>query len=313
MGIKQKIANFYPIRIFRKFLQSIKIPGLEGMSLYELLGMYLNGLVEGRITNRCSAVSWSLFLALFPFLLFLYSILPYLPNFEMIEQSLYNYLVARIFPESQANQIENYVSIISKRTDLGWYTILFAIFIATNGTDSLITGFTRSARDVKAIEARPKVEQYIFSAIFTVTYTLIALTFLWFINYLVGPGADYLKKYIGYVQLQSMLVQILLFISGFVFVTFSLGYLYYYGVIFKAKFRWVLSGAVLTTFLLFLLFQGFAFYIENFNSYNLLYGSVSTLLLVMLFIYFTVLIILLGFELNVAILYAKERQGEDDL
>ncbi len=313
MGIKQRIANFYPIRIFRQFLQSIKIPGLEGMSLYELLGLYLNGLIEGRITNRCSAVSWSLFLSLFPFLLFLYSVLPYLPNFEMIEESLYNYLVVRIFPESQANQIENYVSIISKKTDLGWYTILIAIFIATNGTDSLITGFTQSARDVKAIEARPKIEQYFFSGFFTITYTLIVLTFLWFINYLVGPGTEYLNNFIEYAELNSALVQTLLFILGFIFITFSLGYLYYFGVFFKARFRWVLPGAVLTTFLLFLLTQGFAFYIDNFNRYNLLYGSVSTLLIVMLFIYFAVLMILLGFELNAAILFAKERQGADNL
>ena len=67
-------------------------------------------------------------------------------------------------------------------------------------------------------------------------------------------------------------------------------------------------GALLTTFLFFVLALGFSYYIENFSNYNLLYGSISTILIVMIFLYATVIIILLGFELNMTLLYAKDRK-----
>lgn len=70
----------------------------------------------------------------------------------------------------------------------------------------------------------------------------------------------------------------------------------------------MIPGAVLTSILFFALSIGFSFYIENFNNYNLLYGSISTLLIVMLFLYVVVTIILLGFELNMTLLYAKDRK-----
>ena len=69
----------------KTFLQQIKLPFLQGLSLFELLHFYINGLIKGDLSYRAAAISWSFFMALFPFALFILNLIPYIPidNFQM--------------------------------------------------------------------------------------------------------------------------------------------------------------------------------------------------------------------------------------
>lgn len=310
MSFQEKFKNITFVKNIKSFLQRIKIPTFEGLDLYTLLKIYLTGLLRGAITTRAAAISWSLFLSLFPFLLFIYSWLPYLPNFDVIEHSLYEYLVDRIFPKSQASQIANYVSIIAKR-ELGrnWFTILIAIFFATSGINSLINGFTNTKRRIAGVKERNIFRQYVIAAIFTVVATGFLLFFLWSLNYMLNPGTEFLNSLVHLPETIHLIRKVILYGAAFIFFTMAILFLYYYGVKFDGRLRNMLPGALMSTFLFFSLVLGFAFYIENFNNYSLLYGSISTLLIVMLFLYVTVIIILLGFELNMTLLFAKDKKA----
>lgn len=308
MGFQEKMNHLRIVRRLKVFLKSIKIPTLDGLNLYTLLRIYLSGLIRGAITTRAAAISWSLFLSLFPFLLFVYSWLPYLPNFDMIEKGLYDYLVDRIFPQNEADQIENYVSIIAKRSANSRLTIILAIVFATNGINSLMTGFMNTTRRIAGVRERNLMKQYVISAVFTIAVTAFLLFFLWLLNHMLNPGTEFLKSLVEWPEIMALVKKIIFYAAAFLFFLTAVSFLYYYGVKFDRRFRKILPGAIMTTFLFFTLALGFSFYIEKFNNYNLLYGSISTLLIVMLFLYATVIIILLGFELNMTLLYAKDQK-----
>lgn len=308
MSFQEKFDNLRIVRRTKIFLKSIKIPTLEGLNLYTLMQIYISGLMRGAITTRAAAISWSLFLSLFPFLLFVYSWVPYLPNFDVIEKSIYSFLVDRIFPQNEAMEIENYVSIIAKRSTSSWFTFIIAIIFATNGINSLMTGFGSTTRRITGVKEHNMVKQYTIALIFTVAVTVFLLTYLWFLIYFLTPGTEILTSFIEIEWIGSWVKKLLFFLAAFFFFLTAISFLYFYGIKFDGRFRKMLPGAFLTSLLFFALTIGFSFYIENFNNYNLLYGSISTLLIVMLFLYASVLIILLGFELNMTLLYAKDRK-----
>lgn len=302
MGLKNKKI----VRRIISFLKKIKIPVLGDSNLHSLIKIFYLNLVDGSITTRASAISWSLFLSLFPFLLFIYSWIPYLPNYDHIESIMYGYLVNRIFPHNDAIQIENVVSIIARNNSNSWLTIILAVFFATNGINSLMTGFSNTTYRVVGIENRNVVQQYFVSLVFTIFSTFFLLFFLWLLNYV--NSTELLNLMFWNDELVFWVKRLIFFGLAFVFFLTAVSLLYFYGISFDGRFRKMLPGAIFSTFLFFLLALGFSFYIENFNNYNLLYGSISTLLIVMLFTYITVLIILLGFELNMFFLYVKHKK-----
>jgi len=88
---------------------------------------------------------------------------------------------------------------------------------------------------------------------------------------------------------------------------FAFAFLFYYAPARKTKFRFISAGGTLATILSILISVGFSFYINNFGKYNTLYGSIGTLIVVMLWFYFMALILLIGFELNVSIWSAHNK------
>ena len=88
----------------------------------------------------------------------------------------------------------------------------------------------------------------------------------------------------------------------------DISFLYYFGPSGNVKYRFISAGSSLATVFIILVSWGFAFYVNNFGSYNKLYGSIGTIIVVMLFINFNVFVVLLGYELNSSIFLAKKKQ-----
>ena len=85
----------------------------------------------------------------------------------------------------------------------------------------------------------------------------------------------------------------------------SVSVLYYFGTKEGKKLRFISPGSIMTTFLAIISFYLFRFYIDNFARYNQLYGSIGAFLIILLMIWLNALILLLGHELNMAILKLK--------
>jgi len=76
--IEERIDKIPVINWLATFLKKIKLPAFEGLSAYDLIEMYIVGVVEGALSTRASSIAFSLFLALFPLLIFMVTLVPFL-------------------------------------------------------------------------------------------------------------------------------------------------------------------------------------------------------------------------------------------
>lgn len=290
-----------------KIAKNIKFSSLNGASLYILLGVLLKGISNRTFGLRVGAVAWAFFFSLFPFLLFLFSILPYAPLYDEIRQLLFSEFIPRILPERITDEVIKYISQTAGGKNgktIGVLFIFLTILLSSNGITVMINGFNASyhgyARQRKGINNR------FISVILTLFFVAFIISQL-ILTYYTNFTWRYIEEYGYFLEVPKML-QVLNFVSASVFYFTSLIMLYYYGTNIKQKFRNVAPGALMATILFFLTLIGFQFYVKRLNYYDVLYGSVGLVMIMMVFVYINVLLIMIGFELNAAIYYAKNRK-----
>ena len=283
------------INYITNFLKTIKWEILYGFSLYELLNLYFTGILKGSITTRAGSISFSFFMAFFPFLLFVLNLIPFIPidNFDQIFLDLLESLIPK---ESSAFFHDIFIDINSnKRSGLLSTTLFFSVILIGSGVNSVFAGFSDSYH----IEfSRNFIKQYLYAIMvgfILVVVVLLATVFSIAFDFLIARDISiisYLFLFLKYFFL--MIVALIAFSS-----------LYFFGTIQGRNLRFISPGSFMTTFLLVISTYFFGIYIDNFANYNELYGSIGALIIMMLYIWINSISLLLGFELNVVIYKLK--------
>ena len=302
--IEDKLEKIPIINILVRFGKKIKIPGLEGMSLYDVLEMYIIGIVEGALTTRAGGIAYSFFMAIFPFLLFVLTLIPYI-SIDGFQEGLMS-LIAEVLPPKtfEASQLVIQDILVNQQAGLLSFGFLVSIFLMTNGVNAIFGGFEYSYH-VK--EMRNVVRAYIISlGVSLVMAFFLVVTVALIIFYQIG-----LDKLIerGWLEDDIFWLQIG---KGFIFVSMVftiVSMLYHYGTKSGKHSKFFSPGAIFTTILSIFTFYLFSIYVTEFSKYNELYGSIGTLLILMLFVWLNAIILLLGFELNASI-YSLRRQNK---
>jgi membrane protein len=290
----------------QNFGKRVKIPGLEGMSLYDLLHMYALGIVRGALTSRAGGISYSFFMAVFPFMLFMLTLIPYIP-IDGFQENFMN-LIAEAFPPKTYDAVVPIFEDIAQNKYGGLlsFGFLVSIFLMTNGVNAVFGGFEYSYH---VTEVRGVVRAYIISlgtsllmSFFMILTVAVTILFKFGLDFLIVKG--WLSE--EFLWLEN--VRYLFFIF-MIFTTVSL--LYYFGTKEGKQSSFFSVGAVLTTFLSFITFYIFGVYVVKFAKYNELYGSIGTLLVLMLFIWLNSIILLLGFELNASMTKLKKEHKKN--
>lgn len=278
--------------------KKISLPGFDGMAIYDVMVFFWRSIVDGALSTRASAIAFNLFVALFPAIIFLFTLIPFIP-IENFQNELF-LLIKDMVPASAFEAIEGTVADIltHQRGDLLSLGFFMALIFSTNGFASMMVAFDAS---LHSFERRTWLGQrliallllIIVSVLVTVAIALITYG-QHFINYLVSNG--YLRDNLIFFILTIGKWFIILFL---VFIANS--FLYYLAPSKKTKWRFISAGSSLATVLSVLTFVGFSYYINNFGQYNKLYGSIGTLLVIMLLMYLLSMILLVGFELNASI------------
>jgi len=276
----------------------ITLPGLDGMALYDVMVFFWRSIVDGALSTRASAIAFSFFVALFPLIIFLFTLIPFIPV-DNFQDELF-LLIKDMVPAGAFDAIEETVNNILKvkQGDLLSLGFFMALIFSTNGFASMMTAFDAS---LHSFERRTWLGQrviallllVIMSVLLTVAIALITYG-QHFINYMVANG--YLKDHFTIIVLSISKWIVILFLF---FVANS--FLYYLAPAKKTKWRFISAGGTLSTVLSILTFLGFAYYINRFGQYNKLYGSIGTLLVILLLMYLMSMILLIGFELNASI------------
>ena len=315
--LADKLEDIPLVRWRVKLLKGIRLRAFEGMSLFDLVVLYVRGLIRGAVSIRASAISFSLFMALFPLMIFLITLLPYLIPYVNIgegnfETQFLNFLET-LLPAASADFFTGIFEELKEQKTGGWLSssFLISIILMTNGVNAIFGGF-ESCYQIEF--TRNFFRQYAYALmvglIISVLLILGAIGYIYFefyvLAYIAGgspQGGEGLIKWIP-------LGQLFLFI-GLTYLTTAV--LYYFGTQEGKKARFFSYGALMTTLLILLTSYLFGIYIEKFARYNELYGALGGLLILMVYIWLNSNILLLGFELNATLAYLHKNLERNEM
>ena len=292
-------------KLYQRFINWSKgyiLPGFHPLPLYDVCAFFAHEIQQRTLLNKASALAFNFMLAFFPATIFLFTLIPYIPikNFQrQLMDVLGTVLPYNAYMAFQAT-IEDIVKIHNgKLLSIGFVS---ALYFATNGISNLMQAFNRSSL---VIEKRTWLKRRSIAVSLTVVISfslLLCITLMTAGEALIGLLKAHIQEkshfWIYLLALSRWLIIIVIFL-----VTISL--LYRYGPANKHKWKFLSTGSIMATILAILTSMGFSYYINNFSSYNKLYGSLGGLVILMLWLYLNSLILLIGFELNASIEHSK--------
>jgi len=283
--------------------QSIKPPGFGTLSLYSVIIFFVEEFLTGSLVNKASSLAYSFMLALFPATIFLFTLIPYIPIHNFQNELLR--LIALVLPNDSATKFfdTNVVDIIKNQNGkLLSFGFLSALIFATNGVNNLMRAFNRSSL---VMETRTWLKRRWIALLLTLVISislLVAIVIIIAGQSVISFIQAHLFKDRHFWFYIFAFIRWVIIVAIF-FVTVSI--LYRYGPAHKQRWKFLNPGSILATCLAVITSLGFTYYINHFSSYNKIYGSIGTLIIVMLWLYLNSLIILIGFELNANIDFAK--------
>lgn len=289
-----------------QFLKRVKPPFFDGLSVWDIGVFFYRALYDGAVTSRAASVAFSFFMALFPGIIFVFTLIPFLP-IEGFQPALFE-LMREILPptsfEATRSTINDILTV--QRGDLLGLTVIAALIFATNGTLALIANFTQS---VYNIGHRNFWSQYLAAFVLTAVLSFLLISGIAFLVTTEGLlVALFYKGNIG-AEWKLLIAWRYAILIGLILLSVSL--VFKYGPASKAPWRLISPGAVLATFLVVLSSVVFGFYVSHFARYNQLYGSIGTLLIIQLWIYINAMGLIVGYELNASVAQAQKVQLDD--
>lgn len=297
------ILRWAPVRAVRDFARKTYLPGFEGMSVYDVGSFFFREIQNNKLNERSAAVTYNFLMAIPPTLLFLFSLIPYLPLGD-VENTIRN-TIMQVMPytslrDSLIEFIDNFLH--QERRDLLSFGVILTLFFSSNGMMGLMRSFDRS---VPVYVKRTKLKRRwtaIKLTVMLICVVLISLGVLIIQTSAVNGLLLQLFNSVVAVKLLSLLIVLAVIFS-------SISLIYTYGPSLTNRFPFVSPGSVMATVLNVITTTVFFFLVNNFLNYNAVYGPIGTLIAFMVWMWLNTLVILLGYELNVSILLAKSNHG----
>ncbi|PIB23654.1 ribonuclease BN [Maribacter sp. 4U21] len=308
--IEEKLDKIPIVNWVVRLLKTVKLPGFEGLSIYDLAEMYILGILEGTLSTRASAIAFSLFMALFPLLIFMVTLVPFLVSYVSLENSNFDAEFLSFLESFLPSVTGEYFGEIfqqikdQKRGGLLSSSFIISIFLVANGVNAIFGGFETSYHiDL----TRNFFRQYLFALMVGLILAILIIVgfvaFIYFEFYVLGYLTEFAARQGGYVLGEDdiMGVQIAKVLFFVILSYFTTAILYYFGTREGKQARFFSIGALMTTILFLVTSYLFGIYVEKFARYNELYGALGGLLILMVYIWLNSNILLLGFELNASL------------
>jgi len=294
--IKRRMVTSRPVRGMIDGSKRIHVPGADGSNLYDVWKSFRSQLAKESLFERAAAISFNIFMAIPPTLLFIFTLIPYLPISNRLIEELFT-LIRDIVPGERNNTViigflKDFLD--QPRNELLSFGLLLAVFFSSNAMMGIMRSFDKNYPGFikrKSLQKR-RIALWLSFSIFLLVFTCLLL--------LIAQGV--VLKWFG-VKQEWLIAAIhhsrWVFIILLVF--FSVSSIYRYGPALKIKWPFITSGAVIATSLMILASTLVSFWANNFASYNKIYGSISAVFILMSLIYVNALVVLAGFEWNVTL------------
>lgn len=309
-NIEQYILNSKPYLSLTEWSKKTSFPGFDRVPLYYVVSYFLKAIQKEAITMRASSLAFDYLMAIFPAILFLFTLIPYIP-IENFQDEIFK-LLQEVLPYNAFEATKSTIVDILKQQRGGLLSLGFvlSLYYSTNGIIAMMTAFNHSYSSTEtrsewkkrliAIVMIAILSTLVIAAVSLIIFSGTAINMLVEYGWLKGPFTVIL------IQIGVWLIILLLFF-------FAYSFLYYYGPSRRMKYHLISAGSTLATLLTIISSIGFAYFVNNFGDYNKLYGSIGTLIVVMLWLYITSLVLLIGFELNASISRARDSYENIDL
>lgn len=294
----RKILFKRPVRRAIRLFQRIVLPGFGGFSVYHVSRFFFHAVFQGNLVNRAAAIAFRIFLAFFPAILVLLTLIPFIPVPDFQEKLLGAFRT--MLPADVYHFIEGLLHdlLLRKHSTLLSLSFVFGLFLASNSVNAVLQGFRRSAYITDWY--RPWKERLISLVLmFLLTLLCIVATAVltasaWgrSLTHDHGEVIRFLES-AGFVAIR--------WATSIMLVLVAVALLYHAGSPGKKRFHLITPGAVLAVVLIFLLSRALAFVFTNVTNYNALYGSIGVILAVQIWLYLNMLVLLIGYELNTSI------------
>ncbi|MEQ8580872.1 MAG: YihY/virulence factor BrkB family protein [Marinoscillum sp.] len=289
------------------FLKSIRISGGK-TSLYRALIIFIDKVGDNQLFEKAYGVAFNFTLSLFPSIIFLFALIPFIHEYiPSISQGEILHFLQDILPRSvfEITAETIYDTLQIRREGLISFGVLFALFLATNGVNSLMQTFNMS---YKTVENRSFIKTRLIALFLTVLLAFALIFSILFI--IIGQVVlDWLLE-AGLLSEDFLYYVILLLRFIVVYIAFYLAIasIYYWGPAIHDRWKFFSYGSSLATILCILVSVGFSFYVANFGTYNKVYGSIGAIIALMVWQWLMSFILLLGFEFNASV--SRAASGE---
>ena len=288
-------------------IRKLVLPGFDGVPISQVIAFVIKGFRKGVLVTRASSIAFNLLMALLPASIFLFTLIPFLPipNFQ---QELIR-LFENILPSNAFDFLETTIIDIVTHKSGGLLLFMFiaTIIFSTNGIHAVIHAFVVSAHTFKT---RSWVNQRKISVILL----LIVIFMISISGFLVIFGKIFVTRLVVlHIIKRRFVIYFLIFLRWLLIVLLlflAISFLYYFAPAKKTGFKFFSPGSTLATLLFILTSLCFSAYVNHFGQYNKLYGSVGTLMVILIWLYLNSIAILIGFELNVSIMAARAEDEE---
>jgi membrane protein len=293
------------IRRLIRFAKNISLPGFEGVPLFDVIVFFFRQLNRSGMNERAAAISFNFIMAIPPACIFLFSLVPLLPVADQFNKELMVF-VNDLTPNLKTRQlVQGFLNDFfgRPRNSLLSFGFLIAVFYSSSAVLGIIHSFNQSIheKETKGFLA------YRWKAIRLTV--IILLLFIASMIILITQGTLF-NWLLGLVHIQDeatkMIIKLLRWfvIIGLFF--YSIAFIYRHAPSVEKKWKLISPGSIVACTLLILFTFVFSFWINNFATYDKVYGSIGTIMVLMILIYVNSLVLLIGFELNVSIRAIKK-------
>ena len=301
------------------YLKRVRFPGTK-LPLLDVISDFVKLFSKGRTIDRAAGVAFNFFLALFPLVLFFFTLVPYIP-IPFLERGLM-FAMKDLIPDGTYDYVETTINNIMSQPHEGLLSL--SIFLCLIFGSSGIVAFFNGFRNVYANYVSDKsltVKGWIIQRLFAILMLIVIGVLLVLSIVLISMGGKVIfflvnKDVLAQGKYLFTLFNVLRWIIAIFAMSFGVSLLYYFGnVRFDEHYRkerkhprqngnkyreFVIfsPGTILATSLFVLGTIGFNAYISNFAQYNVLYGSIGTLIILLMWIWIVSILILTGNDLN---------------
>ena len=298
-----------PVKKDTDRLKQLVLPGFEGIPLHSVFRFVVKGFGKGVLVTRASSIAFNLLMALLPASFFLFTLIPFIPIPNFQEELIR--LFESIIPTEAYSFLESTIVDVITRKSEALLLIMFiaTIIFSTNGIHALIHAFVVSAHKFRT-------RTWIAQRKISIVLLLLIVFMISVAGFLVIFGKMAFNRLVDLHILERSLLSYLIIILKWIVIVLlmflAISFLYWLAPAKRSDFRFISPGSIVATFLFILTSLGFSAYVNNFGQYNKLYGSIGTLMVILLWLYLNSIALLIGFELNVSIKAANEENNKEE-